>query len=150
MPFAEWSGECHLGIEIFDRDHKRLLALLNKLHNAVEAGHPQEVLARVLAALNIYVNFHFAEEEELFLRTNYPGYEAHRREHLRLTAAVEEIRRDFERDASAGPSQQVLESLKGRLYDHHMRYDRAFAEYLKANQATIELRENFPRAGAAQ
>jgi hemerythrin len=150
MPFAEWGDNCDLGIEAFDRDHKRLLALLNKLHNAVEAGHAQEVLARVLAALNIYVNFHFTEEEELFLRTNYPGYETHRREHREMAAAVEEIRRDFEKSASDALPQRVLEFLKGWLYDHHMRFDRAFAEYLEANRATLELQDNSASARAAQ
>ncbi len=150
MPFAEWGDNCDLGIEAFDRDHKRLLALLNKLHHAVEAGHSQEVLARVLAALNIYVNFHFTEEEELFLRTNYPDYEPHRREHRKLTAAVEEIRQDFEKSASDALSQRVLEFLRGWLYDHHIRFDRAFAAYLEANRATLELQDSSASARAAQ
>ena len=70
MPFAEWSDEFSVGVEKIDRDHKRLLALLNELHDALEAGERPEVTGKVLDGLVLYVGYHFAHEEALFLRTD--------------------------------------------------------------------------------
>ena len=101
MPFAEWTDEFSVGIEEIDGEHKQLLALLNELNDAVEAGERREALGKVLDGLIHYVVFHFTHEEALFLRTNYPGYERHRRQHQALTITVKEIRRTFGR---AGPA----------------------------------------------
>ena len=130
MPFVEWRDEFSVGVEAFDRDHKRLFSLLNKVHGAVRAGKSPEIVARILAALNIYVNFHFSEKEALFLRANYPGYEVQQREHRVFSAMLEEIRQDFENAASERLPRQVLETLKDWLCVRNIKADRAFAEYL--------------------
>ena len=112
MPFAEWSDEFSVGVEEIDRDHKRLLGLLNDLQKAVEAGERREVLGKLLDELIHYTNYHFAHEEALFLRTNYPGYRAHERKHQALTDTAHAIREDFQLSASMALPRQVLEFVK--------------------------------------
>jgi hemerythrin len=137
MPFAEWSDEFSVGVEEIDREHKRLLGVLNDLHNAVQAGEAREVLGRVMDELLLYVAYHFAHEEELFLRTDYPGFERHRLQHRALTITVKEIYEDFQlSDAEALPS-QVLLFLKHWLYDHIMGPDRDFGRYYNACPARL-------------
>src|SRR5208337_1890934 len=112
MPFAEWSNEFSVGVEEIDGDHRRLLELLNQLHDAAKTEDGREVLGRVLDGLMLYVGYHFAHEEALFLRTNYPGYERHRRQHQALTITVKEIRDDFQMGRSDALPRQVLDFLK--------------------------------------
>ncbi len=138
MPFAEWSKEFSVGVEEIDGDHRRLLELLNQLHDAASSGDGSEVLGRVLDGLMLYVGYHFAHEEALFLRTNYPGYERHRRQHQALTITVKEIRDDFQLGGSDALPRQVLEFLKNWLYEHIMGSDRAFGVYFNAHQAALE------------
>jgi hemerythrin len=132
MPFAEWTKEFSVGVEEIDDDHKRLLALVNELHDALEAGAAWDVLDSVLDGLMLYVSYHFAHEETLFTRTDYPGYERHRRQHQALTITVQEIQADFQANASETLPYQVLDFLKNWLYEHIMGSDRAFGVYYRA------------------
>ena len=133
MPFVEWTDEFSVGVAEIDCDHQRLLALLNDLHDAVEAGAGREALGEVLDGLILYVSYHFAHEEGLFLQTNYPGYEKHRRQHEALTDTVKEIHEDFQSGAAETLPGEVLQFLKAWLYKHIMESDRAFGVYLNAN-----------------
>ena len=148
MPFAEWSKEFSVGVAEIDDDHRRLLELLNELHDAVERGDGQDVLGKVLDGLTLYVSYHFAHEEALFLRTNYPGSERHRRQHRALTITVREIHDDFQSGASDVLPQQVLEFLKNWLYEHILGSDRAFGVYYNAHPAALESQAG-PAAGGA-
>jgi hemerythrin len=138
MPFAEWSDEFSVGVEEIDDDHKRLLRLLNELQTAVEAGERREVLGKVLDGLLHYVSYHFAHEEELFLRTNYPGYKAHERKHRALTDTAHAIREDFQLSASMALPPQVLEFLKNWLCEDILGADRDFGAYFNALQDSLE------------
>jgi hemerythrin len=145
MPFVEWQDEHGVGIETFDRDSKRLFSLLNKLHAGVTAGETKENVARVFAAINIYVNFHFSEKEALYLRTSYPDYSAQRCEHQVFSILVEKMRQDFEDSASGALPRQVLEVLKSWLCERNVKSGRAFAAYLSENHVSLAAR----RGGAA-
>ena len=96
MPFVEWTDDFSVGVPEIDRDHQTLLGLLNDLYDAVEAGVGHEAVGRVLDGLALYVSYHFAHEEGLFLRAKYPGYERHRKQHLALTDTVKEIYTEFQ------------------------------------------------------
>lgn len=138
MPFAEWSDEFSVGVEEIDRDHKRLLGLLNDLQKAVEAGERREVLGKLLDELIHYTNYHFAHEEALFLRTNYPGYRAHERKHQALTDTAHAIREDFQLSASMALPPQVLEFVKNWLCEDILGADRDFGAYFNALQDSLE------------
>ncbi|MGO9483711.1 MAG: bacteriohemerythrin [Rhodomicrobium sp.] len=138
MPFAQWTDEFSVGIEEINSDHKRLLELVNELHDAVQAGAGRKVLGKILDGLMLYVNYHFAHEEGLFLRLNYPGYERHRRQHQALTITVKEIHEDFQSGSSDALPQQVLEFLKNWLYEHILGSDRAFGVFVNGRGAELQ------------
>jgi hemerythrin len=138
MPFAEWSDEFSVGVEEIDDDHKRLLRLLKELQTAVEAGERREVLGKVLDELIHYVNYHFAHEEALFLRTNYPGHRAHERKHQALTTTALAIREDFQLSASMALPRQVLEFLNNWLCEDILGADRDFGAYFHALEDSLE------------
>ena len=150
MPFMDWVDEFSVGVEEIDRDHKKLLELLNELHDAVQAGEGREVLGKVLEGLTLYVSYHFSREEVLFLRTDYPDYEKHRKQHLALANTVEEVYEDFHSGMADTLPHQVLDFLKNWLNDHILRADKAFGAYLKANPALLERAASLTDAGAPQ
>jgi hemerythrin len=138
VPFVEWTDEFSVGIDEIDHDHQRLLELLNDLYDALEADAGREIVGNVLEGLVFYVSYHFAHEEGLFLRTNYPGYKGHRRQHQALRVTIKEIQEGFQLGETDGLPQQVLEFLKNWLYEHILRSDRAFSAYLSANGSRIQ------------
>jgi hemerythrin len=135
---VEWSDKLSVGVERIDNEHRRLLDLLNELHCALEAGTGQGALGGVLDGLIQYASYHFAHEEELFLRSNYPGYEKHLRQHKTLTAKVLKIYADFQTGTAAVQPEQILEFLKNWLSQHIMGADRDFGVYLKANPGALK------------
>jgi hemerythrin len=140
----EWSDKLSVGVERIDNEHKRLVILLNELHRALEAGTGQGALGGVLDGLIQYASYHFAHEEDLFLRSGYPGYEKHRLQHQALTAKVLKIYEDFQSGTAAGLPEQVMEFLKNWLSQHIMGADRDFGLYLNANPAALK-RETLTR-----
>lgn len=137
-PLVEWSDKLSVGVERIDHEHKKLVALLNELHRALQAGTGEGALGGVLDGLIQYASYHFAHEEELFLRSNYPGYEKHLRQHKALTAKVLEIYADFQSGSATVRPEQVLEFLKNWLSQHIMGSDRDFGMYLNANPAALK------------
>jgi hemerythrin len=132
MPFAEWSDEFSIGVEEIDREHKQLFALLNALHDTVDAGCAHEKIKMALDDLRRYGTYHFSHEEELFLSTDYPNAERHRGQHRALAITVNEICEDFELGGSAALPRQVLDFLKNWLLDHFMGPDRTFGRHFNS------------------
>jgi hemerythrin len=134
---VEWSDALSVYVEQMNNEHKRLVFLLNELYGAVQMGAGQAALGGVLNGLILYASYHFSHEEDLFRRSNYPGYEKHLRQHQAFTATVLEVNAEFQSGASAGLPGQVLEFLKDWLSQHIMGSDRAFGVYVKANPGAL-------------
>ena len=137
MPFMEWSDVYSVQVPEIDEDHKHLFDLMNELHDAVEAKHGHEVLAKTLDGLIQYVSHHFNHEEGLFLRTGYPGYEEHKREHELLTGQALDVQAKFLEGRSETLPEEVLQFLKDWLCMHTTGSDRKFGVFV--NTSGIEL-----------
>jgi hemerythrin-like metal-binding protein len=136
-PLITWSDTLSVGIEQIDNEHKRLLVLLNELNRALDAGVGQGALGGVLEGLVHYASYHFTHEEDLFRRSDYPGYEAHLRQHQILTAKAVEVYTNFQSGEAEVLPSEVLDFLKNWLYHHIMGSDRDFGAYLKANPRAL-------------
>ncbi len=132
MPSAEWKAGLSADTCELEEEHDKLLVLLGELQRALETNASHDLLGKILEKANYYLNYHFVHEEELFLRTHYPDYDAHRREHLAIKTAAAEIGRDFELRASDALPPQVLEFFQYRFDEHTRTWDDAFAAHLEA------------------
>ncbi|MCC6132451.1 MAG: hemerythrin, partial [Acidobacteria bacterium] len=54
MSLITWSDELSVGVSAFDNQHKRLVALINELHDAMSAGKGSKVLGKILSELADY------------------------------------------------------------------------------------------------
>lgn len=77
----EWREDLVTGNDEIDNQHKELFRRFNNLLNACNQGKGNEELRNLLLFLGEYVRSHFAMEERLQVRHNYPGYLAHKEEH---------------------------------------------------------------------
>ena len=91
QPVFQWTPDYAIGEPIVDDEHKRLFALVEKLHQAMLAGKGKEKLERLLAELVDYTCYHFAHEEELMYRTCYPAFRNHCIEHENLRSRLHAI-----------------------------------------------------------
>lgn len=128
----EWSETLSLEIPTIDREHKKLVALINDLFDGFQAGRGREVLGRVLDELIDYTATHFKHEEEFFRQTGYPQAAEHKGEHEKLVKTVLEVQAKY-KTGEAVLTQDVMQFLKGWLVNHIMGSDKKYSAHLRAH-----------------
>ncbi|MGQ9366015.1 bacteriohemerythrin [Azospirillum sp. A39] len=129
MSLIAWNDAFSVGIREFDDAHKRLMALLNQLWDANEARHGADVLGPILDELIAYTTSHFAEEEALFRKWNYPVLHHHHALHGKLTATVLDLQAKFARDGAAVISDEAFDFLRDWLVKHILGEDMLYKSY---------------------
>ncbi len=130
----EWKSEYSVGHDEIDAQHHRLFELANHLHTAMTLGQGKAAMSRTLADLVTYTQMHFATEEGLMRKHQYPGYAQHKADHDTLTAQVLGLQQDFEA-GRGGLTVGLLQFLKDWLQHHIAGTDRKIAEFLKTKAA---------------
>jgi hemerythrin len=130
MPLIEWNSSFSVQNNEMDRQHQQLFSLLNKLHEALAQGKGKETLPILFNDLLRYTQSHFAAEETLLQRHNYPGLATQKREHADLTAQAVKLQKQFQAgDFSAGMQTSIF--LKKWLTEHIQGTDQKYGEHLK-------------------
>lgn len=128
MALLTWQDDLNTGIEVIDDQHRRIVSMINQLHQAQARGVAL-VVADVIDELVDYTLSHFAFEEELMEEAGYPFCAAHRRVHEVFTKRVSEYRLRFQ----AG--EDVVDELKSMLsrwlFNHIRNDDRAYSEQVR-------------------
>ncbi len=133
MPLMTWNEKMSVDVKVLDDDHKKLVAMINDLHDGLKAGHGKEVLEKTLDNLVQYTKFHFDHEETLFAKTGYPGAFLHKKEHDELTRQVSEVQAKFKSGAVTCLSLEVMDFLKDWLVRHIQGSDQKYGPHLNAN-----------------
>jgi len=78
--FVSWDASYDLGIEYVDKQHRRLVELINELYHAClgEKGELEEKFKHVMKELVEYVMIHFKDEEKIMEEINYPNIKDYR------------------------------------------------------------------------
>jgi hemerythrin-like metal-binding protein len=97
----------------------------------MNAGHGKEVLEKVLAELVDYTKFHFAREEQFFVKTGYGDAATHKNEHDALIKKVLELQARHKKGAST-LSMEVMNFLKDWLTQHIQGIDQKYGPHLNA------------------
>lgn len=130
MALLQWNGTMSVQVERFDTEHKKLVDMLNNLHDAMLAGMGSAAIGVILNELVTYTATHFAAEESLLKQHAYPGLEAHKGEHLKLVTRALEIKKEYA-EGKALPG-NLLQFLKDWLMTHIMNEDKRYGTYLSA------------------
>lgn len=128
MPFMNWSDGLRVKIDSIDNQHKKLLALINELYDAIYAQKGGDVVSRVLKEVVDYTDYHFKTEEAYFQKHVYPEASAHVKEHEYLRKEARELLKKLEGGKSI--TLQTMVFLKDWLFDHIMESDQQYAPYL--------------------
>ncbi len=131
MPAIEWDETFSVQVEAIDRQHKKLIDIINTLHEAIMEGEP-EALRRVkeqtLSELETYGRDHFALEEDYMRSIDYPDLPAHREEHEKFLTRVSKISEEF-LEASGVRNTEIMRMLKTWLYDHLLGEDQKYSRF---------------------
>ena len=129
MALLAWKEDYSVKVRQFDDQHRRLIDMVNKLHDAVKLGKGSGILGDVLSSLAAYTQTHFADEERVMLQNRYPGFTAHKKAHDQLVARVREFQRQVGTgDATVTPG--LMNFLKEWLLQHIQGVDMQYGPYL--------------------
>jgi NNP family nitrate/nitrite transporter-like MFS transporter len=128
-PLVSWDEEFGVGIDAIDRQHTRMLGLINKIDEVIQEGGTYEQFAPNLHKLIDYTTRHFAYEEKLLQENHCPDFEGHRKSHVRLR---EELLRWQERvsEAKTEDMNELMLFLRIWFPGHILNVDKRDADYL--------------------
>lgn len=131
MALMMWSDSLSVNIKEIDEQHKKLIGMLNELHDAMKAGKGNDVTGKVLSGLIQYVATHFAHEEKLMTAHAYPDLAKHKTEHELLTKQATDLAKQFQ----AGKpvlTVELMTFLKNWLSNHILGTDKRYGPYLNS------------------
>src|SRR5471030_1293118 len=139
MALFEWNDSLKLGIAVVDRQHERLVGIINRLHEATMEGRGTDIIGEIMDELIIYTATHFSMEEKYFDQFDYPDAEEHKREHEALIEKVAAFANDFEkapRSARSALAKELLQFLQLWWRFHMMETDSKFVTLFKEKGLT--------------
>ncbi|MDR3585136.1 MAG: bacteriohemerythrin [Desulfosporosinus sp.] len=129
MPICTWDIKYSVGIDEIDKQHQKLVLLLNTLYDAMKDEDGKAKLEHILNELVEYTDYHFKFEEELFERYSYMDKTAHIKEHNDLREKVIK----FNNNIKAGQgvvTQEILKFLIDWLVRHILISDKEYSQHL--------------------
>lgn len=143
MSFYEWSKSMSVGVESIDSDHKALIDLINRLHQAVSGEKNGRSPDDIIDTLIAYSEIHFSREEKVMQACGFPGFAAHQEEHVDFTERVYEIREKFVADDVSPITENLLDYLKGWLNAHILIQDMAYKPYIAGHSGLADVALSF-------
>ncbi len=124
-----------LECEELDKDHKRLVEMVNEIAENIDKGETSKCNDKVLQFVE-FAKEHFNREEQFLERNGYPEVVAHRKHHKTLIAKMEHIQ---EFASSAETNELARVSLKRELIyllmDDLITTDMDFKGYISKGQS---------------
>ncbi len=77
----EWDDKYSVGVSIIDKQHKKLIDIINKAITAKQHNNNPEELSEILYDITIYAFEHFNTEEAYMKKFEYPEYQFHKKGH---------------------------------------------------------------------
>ena len=125
-----WSDEFSIGHEVIDAQHKKLVAMINRLITTSRVATGSETISEILAEMSDYVRVHFDTEEKLMERINYPRIEDHKAQHRAFQMKTAALIRSASLNAESVPV-VLLNYLRNWLTQHILKADMEFKAYLR-------------------
>ncbi|MCL2297337.1 MAG: bacteriohemerythrin [Proteobacteria bacterium] len=99
MAHIKWTDELSVGIGAIDKQHRRIIEYVNKLHDNM---NDRRAMAEVLADTIEYTESHFGFEETMLEAAGYPYLQEHKRTHDLFVRRIEEYKERFEAGEDIG------------------------------------------------
>ena len=126
MALIDWEDIYSVNVGEIDEEHKKLVGMINDLHQAMKDKKTKEVLDDIISGLIEYSGSHFAHEEKYFEEFNYLDATIHRKEHRDFVVKVKKFKQDFD-DGIVLLSLDIMNFLKDWLLKHIQGSDKKYS-----------------------
>lgn len=128
MALLKWDNTYSVNVDVIDNHHKKVIDLINTMHDGIMVGNEQEVVEQVLEDLMQFTNKYFPEEENLLAARGYPKLKEYQTKHQQLT---EKVWKMYERYEEGENITNDMMSFLTRWITHHiMSADADYEKYL--------------------
>ena len=134
MPLISWNAGLSLGIQDIDTQHRKLVDIINQLHDAQLQGRSREVMDKILSALYDYTQQHFSFEEKMLARAGYADLANHQQTHRAFMAKLADLQARHRDPKKPMSSLEVMNFLKDWLVKHIQGVDKRYAAELATAQ----------------
>ena len=128
MALIQWDDSLSVNIVEIDKQHQKLIALINELGDAMSLGQGRTVVGKIISALLEYTETHFKAEERYFTVFGYPEATGHKKEHAKFIAKVSEFKERVEKGQLA-LSIDVMNFLSDWLRHHIKGVDKKYTAF---------------------
>jgi hemerythrin len=132
MSLIEWDSSLSVNVKEIDRQHQKLIGLINQLHDAMQEGKGREVIGVIVTELVDYTETHFKAEEEYFRIYGYPDSESHMKEHVYFVDKVSNVKAKIESGRTT-VSVEVMVFLSNWLKKHIKGTDKNYTSFFNEN-----------------
>lgn len=129
MNIIQWRDSYNTGVEQFDREHHKIVELIDVLFTCVRDKKESSEVTEAIAELVEYTTYHFDNEEQAMKQADYPELESHQEKHRMLKERALEFQ-------AIGPTierekvREFYQFLRAWLVDHIVRCDKKYSEFL--------------------
>jgi hemerythrin len=128
MTFIKWKTSFSVNVVEIDRQHQKLVGIINDLYLAMEKGKGKEVVEKIITELYDYAATHFKMEERYFDQFGYPEADSHKKEHASFTKKVSEFNDGFQKGRVL-LSIELMKFLSDWLQNHIKGSDKKYAPF---------------------
>jgi len=128
VALIEWTDSLSVNVAEIDRQHKKLIAMINDLNDAMRQGQGKDVAGKIINGLISYTETHFSTEEKYFDRFGYPEADGHKKEHAAFVQKVSEFNNGFEK-GKLGLSIELMRFLSDWIKNHIMIVDKKYGPF---------------------
>lgn len=131
MPLLTWNESYSVNIHELDTQHKKIVELINELHDGMKLGKGKEICGKILNELVNYTGFHFKSEEKLFEMHGYSETVIHKRQHDDLVEQVMSFKNSFDKGQGM-VTVDLMMFLKNWLTNHIVNTDKKYSQFLNS------------------
>jgi hemerythrin len=132
MALITWSDAYSIKVAAMDEQHKKLLNIMNELHEYQKQGKSKEIIEKTLKGLVDYTRTHFGAEERFLQQNKYPKLAEHQAIHKNLLGQVEKYMERYK--AGEGVIAAELNNfLKDWLIKHILNIDMEYGKFINQN-----------------
>ncbi len=141
-PYIIWSPFFSVRVPYVDKQHMNLISIVNDFYESVINNKDSEHIFKTLNGLIKYAEEHFADEEEILSKTDYPDdtLTTHKLLHIKLIEEVFQLNEEYVKGKKQSVYQVEL-FLNNWLITHILEVDKKYEPFC-ANQRYFNPREN--------